>query len=61
MVKLNVGSKCSIGRLLQEDSVASNFCNINRNRQPLTGEDGVHDWNILVGEIARNGEDKDAR
>ncbi len=26
----------------------------------LTGEDGVHDWDVLVGEIAGDGEDEDA-
>ncbi len=26
----------------------------------LTGEDGVHDWDVLVGEVAGDGEDEDA-
>ena len=47
-----------IGSLLQEHGIARYFTDIDRDREALTGEDCVHDGDVLVGEIAGDGEDE---
>lgn len=61
MFQFDVGATGSVGCLLQEDGVAGNFCNVDGNAKTLAGEDGVHDGDVLVREVAANGENEDAR
>lgn len=49
-----------VGGLLKEDGVAREFGDVDRDGEALAREDGVHDGNVLVREVAANGEDEDA-
>ena len=51
---------CGVASLLQEDGVAGDFADVDGDAEALAGEDGVHDGDVLVGEVAGYGEDKDA-
>lgn len=61
MFQFDVGATSGIGCLLQENSVACNFRNVDGNAEALAGEDGIHDGDVLVGEVAAHGENEDAR
>lgn len=50
-----------VGGLLQKDGVAAEFEDVDRDVQALTGEDGVHDRDVLRCEVAGDGDDEDAR
>ena len=49
-----------ITRLLQEHIVAGNLGDVDRNLQALASEDCIHDGDILVRQVAADGEDEDA-
>ncbi len=61
MFQLDIRPSGGVGCLLQEDGITRDFGNINGNRQALTGENGIHDGDILIREITRDREDEDPR
>lgn len=61
MFQFDISAARGVRCLLQEDSVAGNFRNVNGNAETLAGEDGVHDGYVLVGKVATYGENEDAR
>lgn len=60
MRERDVGPARGVGRLLQEHGVPGNFEDVDGDREALAGEDGVHDRDVLLRQITRNGEDQDA-
>ncbi len=61
MLQLDVGPVRGVARLLQEYGVAGDFGDVDGDAQTLAGEDGVHDLDVLAGQVAGDGEDEDAR
>ena len=57
---MHVRALRGIGGLLEEDGVASQLEDVDWDAQALGGEGGVHDRDVLVSEVAGDGEDKDA-
>ena len=57
--ELDVRPARGVGRLLQEYSIACDLADVDRDTQALGGEDAVHDRDVLVGEVAGDGEDED--
>ena len=46
--------------MLQEYGVTGDFADVDGDREALGGEDGVHDGDVLRGEVAADAEDEDA-
>lgn len=61
MLELDIRSPRRVGRLLQKHRIARDLADVDGDLQPLAGEDAVHERDVLVGEIAADGEDQDAR
>lgn len=58
----HVDAACRVAGLLEEDGVAGEFADVDGDVEPLAGEDGVHDGNVLVRGTggAADGDDEDA-
>lgn len=52
MIQLDVRPVRSVARLLQEHGIAGDFGNVDGYVQTLAGEDGVHDLDVLAGQVA---------
>ena len=50
-----------IGRLLQEHRIPRDLRNVYRNRAALAGKNGVHHGDVLVCQVAADGENQDPR
>ena len=61
VLQLDVGAARGVGRLLQENGVASDFGDVDGDAEALAGEYGVHDRNVLMCEVTADGEYEDAR
>ena len=61
MLNLNEYPLGRIGRLLQEHRVPRDLRNVDWNRHALARENGVHHGYVLVGQVAADREDQDAR
>lgn len=61
LLQRHVDAPRRVRRLLQEDGVARDLADVDRDAFPLRGEDAVHDGDVLVGEIAGDAQDQDAR
>ena len=59
MLQLHIRPPGRIGRLLQEDRIARYLADVDRDAQALAREDGVHDGDVLVRQIAGHGEEED--
>lgn len=60
MLELDIRPVRGIGSLLQEYGIPGYFGDVDGDLQALAGEDGVHYWDVLVCEIAGDGEDEDS-
>jgi len=60
LLELHVHASGGVGRLLQEYGVTGDFADVDGDREALGGEDGVHDGDVLRGEVAADAEDEDA-
>ncbi len=61
MIQLGIRPVRGVAGLLQEHGIAGDLGDVDRYAQTLAGEDGVHDLDVLASQIARDGEDEDAR
>lgn len=60
LLDLDVDPARRIGRLLQKHGIAGQLGDVDGDGEALAGEDGVHERDILVRQIARHGHDQDA-
>ena len=58
--EVDIGAARGVGGLLEEWGGGGEFGDGDGDPQALRGEDGVHDWDVLVGEVGGDGEDEDA-
>lgn len=57
----DVGAMGGVGGLLEEYGVAGYFADVDGDGEALASEDSVHDGDVLVREVAGDGEDEDSR
>lgn len=60
MFELDVRAARRVGCLLQKDGVAGYFADVDGDLEALACEDAVHERDVLVREVAADGEDEDA-
>lgn len=46
--------------MLEKDGIAGDLGDVDGDCEALTGEDGVHDWDVLMREVAGDREDENA-
>ena len=59
MLELNISPPRGVRGLLQEDGIAGDFANVDGDAEVLCGEYAIHQGDVLVCEIAGNGENED--